>query len=244
MWKEIKQQVADSCPDLNPQGTDFYQVVLGEFINQTKCASEDELLAYLFEDGVVSRQGIYAYQNEKLASPDDDSGGRNTPPKPGLDWGSVVRQGFGGALATAGAAGIIYGAGHLGRKLYQKSVRNKRLNEIYKFHPEVRSMDKNLVNATMKDIERFNPSAAASPLVAGSIIKDIDLNRGQFDVDKAKSISDIKDRGEDTLHQVMESGSAGFGEYGKESFKKFGPNRVKKQASDNEFVSSKNFFKK
>lgn len=234
MWKEIKQQVADSCPDLNPQGTDFYQVVLGEFIDQTKCASEDELLTYLFEDGVVSRQGIYEYQNEKLAA--------NTKRTPSLDWGSVVRQGFGGALATAGAAGIIYGAGHLGRKLYQRSVRNKRLNEIYKFHPEVKSMDKTLVNATMKDIERFNPSAAASPLVAGSIIKDIDLNRGQFDVDKAKSISDIKDRGEDVLHQMMESSTDGFSEYGKESFKKFGPKT--KKASDNEFVSSKNFFKK
>ena len=199
-WEKSKRITRKEKPDLKEGTDEFYAYTMGVFKKMTKKASSNEVAQMLYEEGVLSKMAMDTYKEnkdyeglvenlEKDAKMKDFISDFNKELLPGIGKGIL----YGSGLALGGL-GVVHGTKALS-KWKQSLQRDKRLKDIYKFNPSVKEMDKDLVQATMKDIENLNPDYAASPLIAGNILKGVD-SWGGFGVDLANMISNKDKRNE------------------------------------------------
>lgn len=243
-WSEAKAQINTEYPEIYPNTIEYYKLAMDVYKELTKCASADDLMRSLYQEGSISKEATLKYERNKI----DSKVYNKVLNKEGSIWDSLKKntKGLGdeltrGAIRGAAAAlgaGVLYGGAKGISYLSNKINRGRRLENIYKFNPTLRHADKSLINTALNDIERLNPTIAKSPLITGKALKDIITQEG-FGPEQAKLIADIKDGGQGISRHILKAGSSATSEIFKNLKKDVSKSkRFKKTSSDDVKISS------
>lgn len=195
-WETAKSKVLEEYPNVKEGSDDFYKITMGIYKKMSKSASGEDIIRNLREEGVLSKNAVDKYREErqyinivsKLFTPQEEKVADGYV----SDVGKGVLTGIG--LLGAGA-GLSYGAKGIQRYLARKS-RPERMKDIIKFSPIVKEMDPALVNEGMRTLENYNPEMAKHPLIAGSFLKSIH-NYGGVTPEQANILKGQKGDGSD-----------------------------------------------
>lgn len=186
MWQIAKDTVIKDNSDITPNSERFYKVAMSNYKTMNKLASAEETINSLFREGVISYAAKEKFESEKLRLEICAEVLEKQASSPFVD--NLKSSLMAGGIAALTTGGIL-GAGKLVSSLHNKLNRQKKLKGIYAFNPTIREMDPKFVNQVMDDLENLNPEYAKSPMIAGKVIKDSNVNGG-LGPDQANTLKD------------------------------------------------------